>query len=101
MINNLHDFGWAIRMLKDGYKVCRHGWNGKNMFIWHVPGSVIQNCQNITDPILKEISDRNNGTIVFLDSIRMKTATGEILTGWLASQTDIHSNDWEIYDFKD
>jgi len=26
----------------------------------------------------------------------MKTATGEVLTGWLASQTDMLSDDWMI-----
>lgn len=31
-----------------------------------------------------------------LPSITMKTATGEILVGWLASQTDMLADDWVI-----
>ena len=30
--------------------------------------------------------------------ILMRTANGSILTGWLASQTDILANDWTILD---
>ena len=31
-------FGKAIELLKDGKKVCREGWNGKNMFIVYQKG---------------------------------------------------------------
>lgn len=89
-------FGQAIEAMKQGAKVARKGWNGKGMYIWVMPGSTIVNCQNITDPHLKAINDANGGTITFTGSIRMKTATGEVLTGWLASQTDMLSEDWVI-----
>ena len=89
-------FGQAIEAMKQGKKVARKGWNGKGMYIWVMPGSTIINCQSITDPHLKAINDANGGTITFTGSIRMKTATGEVLTGWLASQTDMLSEDWEI-----
>ena len=89
-------FGQAIEAMKQGKKVARKGWNGKGMYIWVMPGSTITNCPNITDPHLKAISDANDGTVVFVGSVRMKTATGEVLTGWLASQTDMLSEDWVI-----
>lgn len=89
-------FGMAIEAMKNGKKVARRGWNGKGMYVWVMPGSTITNCPNITDPHLKAISDANGGTVVFVGSVRMKTATGEILTGWLASQTDMLSEDWVV-----
>ena len=89
-------FGQAIEAMKQGKKVARRGWNGKGMYVWLMPGCTIKNCPNITDPHLKAISDANDGAITFTGSIRMKTATGEVLTGWLASQTDILSEDWII-----
>ncbi|MBQ4199546.1 MAG: DUF2829 domain-containing protein [Kiritimatiellae bacterium] len=89
-------FGQAIEAMKQGKKVARRGWNGKNMYVWVMPGSTIKDCPNITDPHLKAISDANGGTVTFTGSIRMKTATGEVLTGWLASQTDMLSDDWQI-----
>ena len=36
------------------------------------------------------------GTADVLPCITIKTATGEILMGWLASQTDMLAEDWEI-----
>ena len=89
-------FGQAIEAMKRGKRVARKGWNGKGMYIWVMPGSTIRNCPNIADPHLQAISDANGGTVTFTGSIRMKTATGEVLTGWLASQTDMLSEDWCI-----
>ena len=88
-------FGIAVEAMKRGLKVTRAGWNGKGMYLWVMPGSTIKSCDTITDPHLKEI-DEEEGEIRFLGSIRMRTATGDVLTGWLASQTDILSEDWMI-----
>lgn len=88
-------FGMAVEAMKRGAKVARKGWNGKGMYIWVMPGSAIKNCPNISDPHLAEI-DKAEGEIRFLGSIRMRTATGDVLTGWLASQTDMLAEDWEI-----
>ena len=86
-------FGQAIESLKFGKKVARKGWNGKGMFLWIKPMTMVKSewCH---DPKLKEIADSNGGEIVALGTICMKTANDEILTGWLASQTDMLSNDW-------
>ena len=40
----------------------------------------------------------NGGEIEALGSIRMMTADKKVLTGWLASQTDMLAEDWEILD---
>lgn len=89
------DFGQAIEALKEGKKITRKGWNGKGMFLWLKPETIVKSewCK---DPILKEIVDINGGEAEALGTICMKTADNKILTGWLASQTDMLSNDWEI-----
>ena len=89
------NFGAAIQALKEGRKVARKGWNGKNMYLWLKPATVIKSewCK---DPILKEIVDANKGEAEALGTICMRTADNKILTGWLASQTDILSEDWII-----
>lgn len=88
-------FGQAIEALKVGFKVARRGWNGKDMFLWLKPSATVKSewCK---DPYLKSLADANGGTIEALGTICMKTADGKILTGWLASQTDILSSDWFI-----
>lgn len=86
-------FGDAIVALKNGQKVAREGWNGKGMFLWLKPATIIKSewCK---DPMLKEIVDSNGGETEALGTICMKTADNKILTGWLANQTDILSEDW-------
>lgn len=88
-------FGMAIEAMKRGAKVSRRGWNGKGMYIWVMPGSTVRGCNQITDPHLAAI-DKAEGEIRFLGSIRMRTATGDVLTGWLASQTDMLAEDWAV-----
>lgn len=89
------NFGQAIEALKEGKKVSRTGWNGKNMYLWLKPATTIKSdwCK---DPMLKEIVDSNGGETEALGTICMKTADNKILTGWLASQTDMLSEDWVI-----
>lgn len=92
-------FGDAIIALKEGKKVARKGWNGKGMFLWLKPQTVIKSdwCK---DALLKELCDANGGEILALGTICMYThdSTGRkaILTGWLASQSDMLYDDWEI-----
>lgn len=91
------DFGDAIRALKDGKKVARSGWNGKGMWLTlSCSGTRIVDAEHFWAPANKEYANSNGGSAVVLPCITMKTATGEILMGWLASQTDMLSEDWEI-----
>ena len=93
------NFGEAIEALKQGKKVTRKGWNGKGMFLWLKPETLIKEewCK---DELLKNLVHENGGEILGLGTICMYThdSTGRkaILTGWLASQSDMLSNDWEI-----
>ena len=88
-------FGQAIESLKFGKKVARKGWNGKGMFLWLKPGTMVKSewCH---DPELKAIADKNGGEIEALGTICMKTADNKILSGWLASQSDILAHDWVL-----
>lgn len=95
------NFGEAIAALKAGKRVTRKGWNGKGMFLWLKPQTIIKSdwCK---DPLLKELCDANGGEILALGTICMYThdSTGRkaILTGWLASQSDMLCEDWEVLD---
>ena len=88
-------FGHAIKALKAGHKVARKGWNGKGMFLWLKPAATVKSewCK---DPMLKGLAEANGGEIEALGTICMFTAQKQILTGWLASQTDMLAEDWEI-----
>lgn len=95
IIHTALTFGEAIAHLKNGKKVRRAGWNGKGMYLWLLPSAMVKSewCR---EPHLKEIAEANGGEVECLGSIRMMTADKKVLTGWLASQTDVLSEDWEL-----
>jgi len=90
-------FGSALLFLKKGHRVARKGWNGKGMFLFLLPAGTVP-TKAIHDPALRNVIEENVGGDTFeaLGSIRMFTADKKILTGWLASQTDMLSEDWMI-----
>lgn len=69
------DFGNAISALKAGHKVARQGWNGKGMWL------------------KLQVPDANSK--MSLPYIYMYTADKHQVP-WLASQTDVLSEDWNI-----
>lgn len=73
------DFGWALRMLKNGKKVRREEWNGKGMYITLIPAG----------------NARHQG-FDMQDCIGMKTVNNLMQPGWLASQPDMLAEDWMI-----
>ena len=89
-------FSTALDWLKQGKKVARKGWNGKGMYIWLVPEATVPKEWIKDKGLLEAIGE--NESMECLGFIRMKTADGRILSGWLASQTDMLSEDWEIYE---
>ena len=103
-MNRPMDFGDALRALKAGHKVARTGWNGKGMWLSlsSAPsGSGITLARSVHSSAFWSENNRQyaedlGGFATVLPCITMKTATGEILMGWLASQTDMLAEDWEI-----
>ena len=94
-------FGQALEAFKAGKRVCREGWNGKNMWIALTPGSEILSEHARSGAVrarANELEEACNAiqTIKILPHIDMKSANGDIVIGWLASQTDMLSNDWCI-----
>ena len=92
-------FGMAIEAMKQGKKVARRGWNGKGMFLWLKPATTVK-AEWCKDEMLKGIVEANGGEILGLGTICMYThdSTGRkaILSGWLASQSDMLYDDWVI-----
>lgn len=90
-------FGQAIESLKVGQKVARKGWNGKGMWLILIPGRTNVKVQENT-PYKNVLSPST--AIEILPHIDMWTTNSEgrraMLPGWVASQTDMLSEDWEI-----
>lgn len=78
------DFGKAIELLKQGKRAKRKGWNGNGIFIeLQIP----DNNSKMTHPY------------IFIDTTGLQTSNPNAPKNrvpWLASQTDILANDWEV-----
>lgn len=69
------DFSKALYYIKNEYKLSRSNWNGKNQWI--------------------ELQIPDNNSKMTLPYIYISTVDGKLVP-WLASQTDILAEDWEI-----
>ena len=78
------DFGNAIRELKDGKSLYRKGWNGKGICIRLMKaGDSLDMTQDY----------------IYIDTTNLKTENRDAPKSkvpWLASQTDMLANDWEV-----
>ena len=84
------DFGAAIKVLKDGGKVAREGWNGKGMWLCYMPPFTVDSPNERT---------RSHGITEAFNCggyIVMWTAQGVWQPGWLASQNDMLAEDWVV-----
>jgi len=66
------DFGGAVRRLQDGKKVARKGWNGKGMYI----------------QMRKATEELNEHFVIFNSRKTFDT--------WVPSISDILAEDWEV-----
>lgn len=91
-------FGEALEALKAGQRVGRSGWNGNGMWLSLSGGMVGRMVQadQFWSQANHDYAESQGGKAHVLPCITMKTATGEILMGWLASQTDMLADDWMI-----
>jgi len=85
-------FGDAIHYLKAGKKLARSGWDGKGMFIFLVPANKYPASGNKNGTLIGEFKD---DLVPYGAYLAMKTAQDNIIP-WLASQTDMLADDWEI-----
>lgn len=78
-------FGYALEKLKEGKRVARSGWNGKNMWLFLIEPESYEFYHSTFFGVQPKR----------LPWIGMKTANNEFVP-WLASQTDLLEEDWMI-----
>lgn len=83
-------FGLALEAARHfGKRIARSGWNGKDQFVYYIPGSDFQKALGYG---FGEYFDEP--TIV--GGFAIKTTANKIQIGWLASQADMCADDWMI-----
>ena len=70
-----HNFGWALKALQKGLKVSRDMWNGKGQYL-----------------ALQRPDEHSKMTLPY---IYITTVQGKLVP-WIASQTDLLMDDWNI-----
>ena len=82
------NFGLALEAAKDGERIARKGWNGKDMYVFlaYEPDFVTN----------ADISAFDQQDVEVGDVLCMKTAQNTFQLGWLASQADMLADDWYI-----
>lgn len=85
--NKTMDFGDAIKLLKDGKKLQRKGWNGKGQYIELATNISYKNAESKI--INAEHDAIGNKAIAFV-------GTSGVQMGWLASQADMLAEDWRL-----
>lgn len=79
-------FGEAIERCKEGAKIQREGWNGKNQYVELAWGISYMNSQGIVNVNHANIG---NNALAFV-------GTSGVQIGWLASQADMLAEDWRV-----
>jgi hypothetical protein len=91
-------FGDALELCREGKRIYRTGWNGKDQFVYYQKGNtVITNalyCHAIREWALRT----GLSTIDIVGHFDIKTTAGVIQCGWLASQGDMQAEDWEVFE---
>ena len=88
-------FGDAVAALKEGLRVERAGWNGKGMFLYYVPENKYPASRNEHGTMVGVFED---DMVPYGAYIAMKTAQNNVVP-WLASQTDVLAEDWQIVEW--
>lgn len=94
-VSNGLTFGEALEAMKIGKKVGRQGWNGKGMYLYLVQEGRYPPTTKAGRAIAVMQPD---GLVPYAPYIAMKTAQHYVVP-WLASQTDMIGEDWEVIDF--
>ena len=104
-MNTNLNYGQALEAVKKGELISREDWNGKGMFVFMRPEDELQklfvvepvkSIPNAVKDYFKKMETEPGATIKFSAYLCMKAADNRIVNGWLASQTDMLSNDWCI-----
>ncbi|MBV4424935.1 DUF2829 domain-containing protein [Clostridium tyrobutyricum] len=88
------DFGYAIKELKEGFKVRRQGWNGKGMFLTLFKPQVLIAKSEDGRVGEKEWLIPGDIKLEIQKTVYLKTVQ-DALVPWTPSQTDMLATDWE------
>ena len=90
-------FGEAIELCRQGKYISRRDWNGKDMFVYFVKEHDIP-IHDWHEPNLPTKDEQICGVVRIKGHFDMYNAQGDRIIGWVASQTDMYSDQWFVVD---
>lgn len=101
-------FGEAIEALKQGKRVARTSWNGKDMFVFRqVPSEIKKDIvpkmqslpQSVKDEFEKRFNDKTEQIdAIYYDNQLAIVGLSNLISGWAPSVSDCFAEDWVILD---
>lgn len=98
-------FGKMLKEIKKGKVAYRLGWNGNNQFIFLIKARDMVNAvenslggsavYEIQDALAIKTPEGESTACEVQDVLAIKTSKNQVQVGWLATQSDILSEDWE------
>ena len=89
------NFSEALSHLKQGEKVARSGWNGKDQYVVAQQGQEIESTY-VWNPHNKAHAEKLGGWIKVAPYCTLKTAQDNLAMGWVPSTGDLFAEDWLI-----
>lgn len=96
-MKELFDFSKALKLVRQGKRIARNGWNGKGMFVVYqrgYPNGIPSNRQTA------EAWGLNEGDLFKVEPyLQIKMANGSHAM-WVASINDLLAEDWHVVEFE-
>jgi hypothetical protein len=87
-------FEEALQSVKQGSRIYRAGWNGKNQFLSLAPGNSHLPAGSIWSRHGREFAELLGGSIAVAPSLTLKNSQDQLVMGWVPSTGDLFAEDW-------
>jgi hypothetical protein len=89
-------FGEALEVCRQGKLIYRTGWNGRNQFVFYQEGAGVL-VEDLRCAAFKQWAQKDARIAVeFMGYLAIKTTSNIVQCGWLATQSDMQAEDWEV-----
>jgi hypothetical protein len=94
-------FGEALELCRNGKRIRRAGWNGKNQLVYYQEGSYPDVCQLRCEAVREWARRSGLDRVKIMGHFDIKTTSDIIQCGWLATQGDMLADDWAVWEFQE
>lgn len=94
--NTDFDFSTALIAVKEGHRIARAGWNGKDQWVSMTAGVLGLKAEKFWNKHNKNFAEQNGGRANVVPILTLKNAQDSIVMGWTPSSGDLFAQDWIV-----